>query len=148
MSARWPAALLVFAPLLVASPAAALSCVPLADQTPYSSFTGAIVQQRGEAYLFAVREVWSGPDLQERTWIRFDDSGYDPVPAIGEALVVFADEDFRANACTATPAGDGADRLRPDTVREPAKATWWSAIRTRLIGTSMLAPAPVIYETG
>ncbi len=148
MSARWPAALLVFAPLLVASPATALSCVPLADQTPYSSFTGAIVQQRGEAYLFAVREVWSGPDLQERTWIRLDDLGYDQVPAIGEAWVVFADEDFRANACTATPAGDGADRLRPDTVREPAKATWWSAIRTSLIGTSMLAPARVVVETG
>lgn len=113
----------------------------MAEQTPYSSFTGTIVQQRGDAYLFVVREVWSGPDLQERTWIRFDELWYEPVPAIGEVWVVYADEASRANTCTVAPAGDGADELRPATVQVPLKASWWSAIRTSLIGTTLLVAA-------
>lgn len=138
MRARWLAPLIVVASLLVQSPASALSCVQFADQDPYSSFTGTIVQQHGDAYLFVVREVWSGPDLQERTWIRFDELWHDPVPAIGQAWMVYADEASRVNTCTATPDGDGADDLRPDKVRAPLKATWWSAIRTSLIGTWLL----------
>lgn len=147
MRARWLALLIVFVPLFVPAPASALSCVPLSEQKPYLSFAGTIVQQRGDTYLFVVREVWSGPDLDARMWVEFDELWYEPVPAIGEAWVVYADELGRANTCTVTPDRDDAEDLRPEKVRKPRPATWWSAIRTGLIGTSMLVPAPVIDET-
>ncbi len=147
MRARWLALLIVFAPLFVPAPVSALSCVPLSEQKPYSSFAGTIVQQRGDTYLFVVREVWSGPGLDARTWIEVEELWYEPVPAIGEAWVVYADELGRANTCTVTPDQDGAEDLRPESVRKPRPATWWSALRTGLIGTSMLVSAPVIDET-
>ena len=146
MRLRWLASLIVVAPLLAQSPASALSCVPFSELKPYSTFAGTIVQQRGDAYLLAVREVWRGPDLRERTWIKYDELWPDPVPAVGQAWVVFADESYRANTCTATPAGDDADDLRPAKVRKPLPATWWSAIHTSLIG--LLVVLPDVDETG
>lgn len=148
MGARWFAPLIVLAPLLVAAPASGLSCVPFSQQKPHSSFTGTIVQQRGAVYQVAVREVWSGPDLIERTWIRFDDLGEVPAPVIGQAWVIYADVAGRANTCTATPDSKGAERLRPSKVRAAKPSTWWSAIRTSLLLTSLLAPVTAIDETG
>lgn len=146
MRVRWLAPLIVFGPLLAPAPALALSCVPFSEQKPYSSFAGTVVQQRGDAYLFVVREVWSGPDLNERTWIAFDNLYPDPAPAVGQAWVIYADESWRANTCTVTPDEDGADDLRPEKVTKPSPATWWSAIRTGLIAAWMLVPAPVVDE--
>lgn len=148
MRARWLAPLIFLAPLFVPTPASALSCVALSEQKPHSSFAGTIVQQRGNAYLFVVREVWSGPNVDARRWIAFDELWFEPIPAIGEAWVVYADESGRANTCTVTPDEDGAENLRPERIRKPKSATWWSAIRTGLIGTSMLVPAASINETG
>ncbi|GAA3515383.1 hypothetical protein GCM10022234_08000 [Aeromicrobium panaciterrae] len=122
--------------------------MPIDEQKPHSSFAGTLVEQRGDAYLFVVREVWSGPDLTERTWIRFDELWPEPVPAIGQAWVVYADEQSRANTCTVTPDAAGAEDLRPAKTREPKPATWWSAIRTKLVGISLLAPAGDIAQTG
>lgn len=148
MRARWFAPLIVLAPLLVAAPASALSCVPFSEQKPYSSFAGTVVEQRGDAYLLAVREVWSGPDLNVRTWIHFDKLWTDPVPALGQPWVIYADEANRANTCTVTPDAAGAEDLRPAKIREPKPATWWSAIRTKLVATSVLAPTGDIAQTG
>lgn len=148
MRARWLVPLIFLATMLVPAPASALSCVPFSEQKPYSSFAGTIVQQRGDAYLFVVREVWIGPDLDARTWIAFDELWYEPVPAVGEAWVIYADESLHANTCTATPDRDGADDLRPEKVRKPEPATWWSGIRTGLMSVWMLVPEPVIDETG
>ncbi|WP_332643976.1 hypothetical protein [Aeromicrobium sp.] len=146
MRTRWLALLIVLAPLFVPAPASALSCVPFSEQKPHSSFAGTIVQQRGDAYLFVVREVWSGPDLDARTWIAFDDLWHEPIPGLGEAWVVYADGSWRANTCTVTPDRTGAEALRPEKVRKPTPTTWWSAIRTSLISTWMLVPVPVNDE--
>lgn len=146
VTARWLVALIVGAPLLVQTPASALSCVPFDEQKPYSTFAGTIVQQRGDAFQLVVREVWSGPDLTERTWVKFVGDWPEPGPAVGQAWVVFTDTSFRANTCTATAESDSVDELRPRKVRKPLAPTWWSAIHTRLMETSMLAPAA--DETG
>ena len=147
MRFRWLVAPIALAPLLVDAPTSAVGCVPLAEQKPYSAFAGTVVQQRGDAYLFFVREVWSGPDLPERSWIRYEASGDDPPPSIGQPWVVFAAESFHANTCTATPDGKALDKIRPAKPRKATEPTWWSAIRTSLIGTSMLVPAQVIDQT-
>lgn len=148
MRACWLALPLVCVPLLIPAPASALSCVPLSEQKPYSSFAGTVVKQRGDAYLFVVREVWSGPDLNTRTWVGFDRLWSDPVPEVGQPWVIYADEGGRANTCTITPDEAGAEGLRPKTVRKPEMANWWSAIRTALLGTSLLVPTQDIGETG
>ncbi len=141
MRARW-IVLLAMSPMLVPAPSSALSCVPLSEQDPHSSFAGTVVKQYGDAYLVVVREVWHGPRLNERTWVAFEQLSPDPAPAIGEPWVIQTDAAGRANTCTVTPDDDSANDLRPAKVRSPAPVTWWSALRRRLIGTTLLVQVP------
>lgn len=120
-------ALAVAAAVLVvpAAPATA-SCAAVDPTGSPVVFVGTALQEGNGFTRFAVEEVWAGPDLASRAWVRTGQQQLDPDLVVvgsndarlgpGERYVVGATADFSADGCSIVPAEEAT---RPAAVRHP-----------------------------
>jgi len=129
-------ALAASALVLQAPSASALSCVAPSDWYPRAEhvFVASIADVVGEGVEFAIREVWQGPDLAERVWLRrnTDMDMWFPFSRDGEVpdgysspdeYVVAAQADLVVGPCSLAPLdGGGYGVAGADSPRPPVAA--------------------------
>lgn len=112
--------------LVVTAAPATASCAAVDPAGSPVVFVGTALQERNGFTRLAVDEVWAGPDLASRAWVRTGQQQLDPDLVVmgsndahlepGERYVVGATSHFSAAGCSIVPVDEAT---RPAVVRHP-----------------------------